>query len=503
MNRRLVVHCVFLVMALVSVAILLCAGCSFLMNDPDDVVVRFYLCGGVPFLLSLIGFVLSRPKSPEQRQAGLREGFAIVGLSWMAASVLGALPYLATVRMHWYDALFESVSGFTTTGASILSPGFPLANGDVLVKGIESLSHGLLFWRATTQWLGGMGIIVLALAVLPLFNIGGQALYNAETPGVKGMDNQIAPRIASSAKILWLAYVFLTLCETIVLLLGGMSFFDSLCHSFATISTGGFSTKTASVAHYDSVYLEVVLTVFMFLSGCNFYLHFRLITGRPLQYLKDAEFRFYSGLILICSAIVAVALAFTSFRHDFWNGLLKSVFQVVSIITSTGFTSADYMLWPSVAVVILMWLMIVGGCGGSTSGGVKCVRVLVLWKQGVQEVRKCIFPRMVSGVHMNGRRVEESTVRKTLAFASLYTLTIAVFALLLAAVCPQADFVTAFSASATSLSNSGPGVGLLGPSGSFGWMNPAGKTLLAFEMILGRLELYTIFVMFLPSFWRR
>lgn len=503
MNRRIVVHCVFLVAALVSVAILLCAGCSALMNDSDDVVLRFCLCGGSAFLAALAGFIVSRPTSPEQRQAGLREGFAIVGLSWLVASALGALPYWLVARMYWHDSFFEAVSGFTTTGASILAPGFPLANGEVLTNGVESLPYGLLFWRAMSQWLGGMGIIVLALAVLPLFNIGGQTLYNAETPGVKGMDNQIAPRIASSAKILWIVYGALTVCGALALMFGGMSLFDAVCHSFSTISTGGFSTKTASAAFFDSAYIEIVLTVFMFLSGCNFYLHYRLLVGRPLQYLKDAEFRFYALLILGSTAVVSVLLAFTAYRHDVWSGILKAGFQVVSIITSTGFTSADYMLWPSGAITILVWLMIVGGCGGSTAGGLKCVRVLVLWKQGFQEIRKCIFPRMVTGVHMNGTRLESSTVQKTLAFASLYTMTIAVFAVLFAAVCPDADFATAFSASATSLSNCGPGLGKLGPSGSFGWMNPAGKLLLSVEMLLGRLELYTVFVMFLPSFWKK
>ena len=363
-----------------------------------------------------------------------------------------------------------------------------------------------------THWLGGMGIVVLFIAILPLMNTGGQTLYNAEVTGIKSMDSRITPRIATSAKILWVVYVMLTFIEAALLYAGGMSFFDAVCHSFSTMATGGFSTKQASIAYFNSAYIDWVITIFMFLAGCNFVLHFKLLTGKPMEYFKDEEFRFYFFAVTGSALVITLYLFFTSsldngaassFAGHFGTSLRYAAFQVVSLITSTGFVTADYALWPSPACVILFILMFIGGCGGSTGGGMKCARALLLGKHSYFEVKRCILPHMVPDIRLNGKLLDTITIRKTIAFVSLYVFAYFIFVLLLPAVCPEMTYDTALSASVACLSNIGPGFNQVGPVCSFAWMTPAAKLLLSLEMILGRLELYTVLVLFLPSFWRK
>lgn len=515
MNRKIILHLICVIAGVTGLAILLSGGVSFLMKDRLNDSITLSLTGLILFLSALCGGLLTRTKSTAERQFGFREGFAIVALGWLVVSITGSLPFIVTADMHWYDALFETASGFSTTGASVIDSTLTLRNGSSLPNGVESLPYGVLFWRSLTNWLGGMGIVVLTIAILPLLNIGGQTLFNAETTGVKSSDSKIAPRIASSAKILWLLYLGMTAVQVVFLLLGGMPFFDSICHSFGTIATGGFSTKQNSIAYYNSAYIDTVITIFMFLAGCNFLLHIRLFSGKFLAFWKDEEFRIYLYILLFATTVITLYLTFSStitdpvakvpLYHNFWNSLRIASFQCVSIMTSTGFSTGDYCSWPTVTGIILFLLMFPGGCGGSTSGGLKCVRGILLFKHSVTEVRRCIFPHLIPDVRLNGVRLENNVIQRTLGFAILYFCIFLVFACLISLLCPMAemDFATALSASLSCLSNIGPGFGNIGPSYSFGWITPAAKVLLSFEMIVGRLELFTILVLFLPSFWKK
>ena len=515
MNRKIILHLICVIASVTGLAVLLSGGVSFLMKDKLTDSVALSLTGLILFLFALCGSLLTRTKNAAERQFGFREGFAIVAFGWLIVSIVGALPFIVVSDMYWYDALFETASGFSTTGSSVISSDLALRNGSKLPNGVESLPYGILFWRSMTHWLGGMGIVVLTIAILPLLNIGGQALFNAEATGVKSSDSKITPRIASSAKILWLIYLGLTAIQVVFLKLGGMTLFDSICHSFGTVATGGFSTKQDSIAYYNSAYIDGVITFFMFLAGCNFLLHVRLLSGKVSAYWKDEEFRIYFFIILIASLIITAYLVFTPSINDpiakiplcnhFWNSFRVAIFQCVSIMTSTGFATADYCAWPAAAGFILFLLMFPGGCGGSTAGGLKCVRGILLFKHSVTEVRRCIFPHLIPDVRLNGVRLENNAIQRTVGFAILFFCIFLVFTWLIALLCPvpQMDFATAVSASLTCLSNIGPGFGNIGPSFSYAWMTPPVKVLLALEMLIGRLELFTILVLFLPTFWKK
>ncbi len=516
MNYRLILFFVCVIAAAVGFMETVSGVVGFFCHDaPGDVRVLL-VCAAVTLVAGAAGCIAFRPRTEQHRKAGLREGYAVAAFGWLAASVLGGLPFLFAVGMPWYDAFFESVSGFTTTGAALIHRGYHLTNGTVLPDGVESLSRGVVFWRALESWLGGMGIVVLALAVLPMFNRGGQMLYNAETPGLKSSDTQIAPRITSSAKILWLIYVGITACEILLLKFAGMGLFEAVCNSFTTISTGGFCTRQDSIAAFQSTPITLIVMFFMFISGVNFFLHVQLFSGKPLSYFRDEEFRVYTFILLIVSSVIAVALLLQGEAYDIdpGQGFIGSMtvvgrafrdasFQSVSIMTSTGFAIGDYCAWPHIAVALLLGISLVGGCGGSTSGGLKCVRALLVWRQSLTEVKHNIFPQLVTGVYLNNVRMKSPAIQKTIAFFTAYIGIILVFALLIPAVCPECTWESALSISVTSLSNVGPGAAQVGPACDFDWLSPAAKLLSAFEMLIGRLELFTILVLFLPSFWRK
>lgn len=514
MNRKIVFFLISVILTAVSTAMLV-SGVLSLFLDPLPGAIRLCGCGSVLLALSAVCAILLRPRNEAEKSAGMREGFAIVGLSWLAATLAGMVPYILVSGFHWYDAFFETASGFSTTGASIVDSNLKLWNGNSLPKGVESLSYGILFWRSLTQWLGGMGIVVLSLAILPLMNIGGQMLYNAEVSGIKSIKSKLAPRIADTAKILWIVYVLLTVLQSLLLRFGGMGWFDSVCHSMCTLATGGFSTKQLSVAHWGSSYIEWIMVIFMYLAGCNFVLHFHVIRKGFKSYLKDEEFRFYAIVVLIASAIIAVSLLFNQnmvkedpisglkYAENISGSIRASVFQVVSFITTTGFTTANYTLWPGVACVIVYLLMFITACGGSTTGGIKCVRILLMGKYAISEIRRCLFPHMVQDIRISGIRYENATIQKTIGFCSLFIMLFFLGAMLVAAVSPGMPLPTVFSASITCIANVGPGFDLIGPDCSFSWMPAAAKVILGFEMLLGRLELYTLLVLLMPSFWRR
>lgn len=412
-----------------------------------------------------------------------REGFAIVTLGWALVPVFGSLPFLLSGAIPSVtDAYFESVSGFTTTGASIIAD-------------VESLSKELLFWRALTQWLGGMGIIVLSLAILPLLGVGGMQLFKAEFAGPT--KDKLTPRIAETARLLWTVYAFLTAVETGLLYWGGMSAFDALCHSFATISSGGFSTKNAGMAAFDSGFIQGVVTFFMFAAATNFPLHYAALRGR-IRYFQDDEFRFYFFNFAVASLILALLLAP---EFGFWEGLRHAAFNVVSVMSSTGFATADFARWAPLAQFVLLLLMFPGGCAGSTGGGMKNVRVLLLLKTAGNELKRQVHPQAVIPVRFKGRMVEEDILFNVAGFIILYLVTLATGTMMVAAA--GLDLVTALSAVTSALSNIGPGLGAVGPMETYAGLPDVVKWVLGACMVIGRLEIFTVFVLFSRSFWKR
>ena len=435
-------------------------------------------------LLGCIGRWTFPTSSKDFEQMNAKDGLAVVGLTWIVLSGIGALPlWLSSAVGSFTDAYFETASGFTTTGASILTD-------------IESLPRGILFWRSLTHWLGGMGIVVLFVALLPSLGYNAYQLYRAEAPGMTA--ERIMPRIKETAKILWEVYLLLSLAETVLLMIGGMTFFDAACHTFGTMATGGFSTRNASIAAFGP-FVQWVIIVFMVFAGMNFMLHIRMLSGRPLSVFRNEEFRYYSGLILVLVPLFAVML---------WLGreieapVRQAAFQVVSILTTTGFATADFNAWPHVLRFSLVVLMFIGGCGGSTGGGMKVSRIVLAVKTAVRSVQQAIFPSQVSAVRFNGRTIDRGLVTGAAAFFILYIMLFFAGTLLLLAL-ERCDIVTALSASVASLSNIGPGLNMVGATQNYAWMSVPGKWVCVVLMLAGRLELYAILILFLPATWRK
>ena len=420
------------------------------------------------------------------KELSLRDGFAIVTFGWGLYALMGALPFVLSGAIPSYlDAVFETMSGFTTTGSSILVE-------------IEALPQSMLFWRALTHWLGGMGIIVLSLAILPMLGVGGMQLFKAEVPGPT--TDRLKPRIQDTAKLLWGVYVLLTALQTLLLMLGDMSFFDALCHAFATLATGGFSTRNASVAAYDSAYIDWIITLFMFLAGVNFTLHYQALRGRLRDIYRNEEFLFYLA-ITFAATVLLVILNQGTVYHSVVDNLRFSAFQATSIMTTTGFATADYEQWPVLAQYLLIFLMFVGGCAGSTSGGMKVARILLLFKHAHVQIYRLIHPRAVRLVKFGGTPVDREVMQSILGFFALY-MGIFVFASALMAA-TGLDVVSACTSVVATLGNVGPGLGSVGPVDNFSHVSDFGKTVLTGCMLLGRLELFTVLVLFFPTFWRK
>ncbi len=415
-----------------------------------------------------------------------REGIAIVAIGWTTIGLFGALPfYLGDVFSTFVDAFFESVSGFTTTGASVLT-------------NIEAVSKGLLFWRSLIQWLGGMGIIVLSIAILPFLGVGGMQLYKAEVPSP--VPDKLKPRIRDTAMILWKVYALMSLVETILLMIGGMDLYDALCHTFTTMPTGGFSTKNASIAHYDSVYFDIVIIFFMLLAGINFSLHYQMLRGKTLAFWRDSECRFFLGIVLLL--IIAVSYnIYGSVYEKIGHALRFGSFQVVSILTTTGYATADYEQWPAMSRLMLLLCMFLGASAGSTGGGMKCIRVMLYFKYCYNELFLLIHPHAVTQIKIGGKPVPEDVMRSILGFLGLYMGLFAFSSVLLAGV--GMDFVTSFAAVAATMGNIGPGFGLVGPVDNYAQIPYLGKWLLIWCMLLGRLEIYTVIILLVPEFWRK
>lgn len=433
----------------------------------------------------IIGMILILRKKVDNHISA-REGLAIVTFGWIAASLLGALPlYLAGSTKTYIDAVFEIVSGFTTTGASILT-------------NVEALPQGTLFWRSFTHWIGGMGILVFTLALLPALGIGGFQILKAESPGP--VAGKIAPRVRDTAKILYVTYFIITLTQVGFLLFGGMNLFDAFVYTFGTVGTGGFATKNNSVGYYNSTYIHLVIGFFMVFSGVNFSLYYALFKGKIRDIVKDEELRLYIGIIAIAVMAITLDLFLTNY-NTIGISLRDSFFQVSSIITTTGYSTANFDLWPSFSKGILLILMFIGASAGSTAGGMKVIRILVMLKLIRREIEKMFHPRAILPVKINNKVMANETVAGINSFVALYLLIFVVSTLLVSI--EGVDLESAASSVAATLGNIGPGLGFVGPTRSYGEYHQITKVLFTFLMLLGRLELFTIIALIAPRNWRR
>ena len=444
---------------------------------------HFLLAGAVTAASGAAAILVTRKSALEINR---RDGYVVVTGGWILFSLFGTLPFILTGSIEGFtDAFFETMSGFTTTGASILN-------------NIEELSHGVLFWRSLTQWLGGMGIILLSLIILPFLGIGGMQLFSAEVPGPT--PDKLHPHVKDTAKRLWLIYMVFTISETLLLWAGEMGLFDAVCHSLTTMATGGYSTKQASIEYWDSPYIHYVITFFMFLAGTNFTLSYFGMHGQFRKIWANEEFRWYVGFTGVFVLLIAGGLFFTT-GQGLEVSFRNSLFQVVSILTTTGYATVDYLKWAPWLGILILIVMFFGGSAGSTGGGPKIMRMVILLKNSTQELKRMIHPNAVIPVRLNNSAVEERVVTNVLAFLAFYAvivvISIAVMSIL------GCDLDTSIGSVAASLGNIGPGIGEVGPAQNYHGIHCAGKWYLSFLMLVGRLELFTVLVLFSPFFWRR
>ncbi len=473
MNLRGVLFLLGRLLLALAAALLVPAVVSFWLGGPD---LRAFLVAALVTLAA--GAALERGfRQRDDFAFGRREAFVLVTAAWVTASIAGALPYVFFKGAGFaIDGLFEAASGFTTTGASVLT-------------NVEGEPAGILLWRSLTHWLGGMGIIVLGIAILPKLAVGGMELLGAEAPGP--IAEKLTPRIAQTAKALWAVYAVITLAEVLVLKLLGMDLFDAVNHAFATMATGGFSTRNLSVGAYGSAAIEIVVAFFMMVAGANFALHYRLLRGDPAPLVRDPEFRAYVAILGIATVAIAIDLALARVAGPL-DSLRLAWFQSTTVVTTTGFATADFDAWPQLSRAVLFVLMFVGGCAGSTGGSVKVVRILIVVKKLGADLKALIRPHAVLPVRIGHRAVPPDVVGSVTTFFILFLTLFAIGGLLLTAM--GLDLVSAFSASAACLGNIGPGFGAVGPTQTYAPLPGAGKLVLAFLMIVGRLEIYTVLV---------
>jgi len=476
-NRRLVVHLLGRLLLLTAVFLGAPVLTAAIFAEPMwPYVASLVIAGGIGATV----VSLSRPTSTNIRP---RDGFLIVGGSWLAVSFVGALPYLMTGVLGPADALFESISGFTTTGSTVI--------GDVSV-----VPRALLLWRALSQWLGGMGIILFTIAILPLLGIGGMQLFKAEVPGP--VVDKVRPRLAATARSLWGIYVGLTAIELGLLRVAGMTWYEALCHALTTLPTGGFSTRNTSVGEFGSPAIEWIITVFMLLAGINFVLHYRLLTGRAREVWKDVELRYFLGVVAV--AITVLSVATYSTEEHILDTIRAAAFQTASILTTTGYATVDFEMWPSLGLIVLLFLMVLGGMSGSTGGGIKSLRALLAVTSLRTTLHRLIHPHAVRPVKYNGQVVSESVLSGIWSFLTAYILIAALGSVVVAA--HGYDIVTSISASMTAIGNVGPGFGEVGAYDNFSHFPGLVKITLAVIMIFGRLEIFTLLAMTSREFWR-
>lgn len=480
-NIRFITNLIGKLILIESVFLILCIFVSLLYGETDT----------IAFVYSALvtisaGSLMAFSIKVNDRVLAKKDGCFIVTMVWIIFSLFGCLPYIFGGSIpSFVDAFFETMSGFTTTGSSVLD-------------NVESLPHATLFWRSLTQWLGGIGIIVLFIAILPSLGIESRDLYVAEVPGPT--HNKMSSTFTASARNMWILYSFLTLLETILLLFGGMSFFDSICHSFTSMATGGFSTKQASIGYWDSAYIQYIIIIFMFIAGTNFALCHAISKGNWRKIYTDNEFRTYFGIVVLASLIIGFGLYLSGWANA-EKSFRDAIFQVVTIMTTTGYATADYLLWPALLGLILFLLMFVGASAGSTSGGLKVIRVLLLFKNSFIELKRIIHPNGVINVKYNDKSIHPSIMTSIMGFFILFMIIFTISSIIMTLF--TNDIITACSAVITSMSNVGPGFGSIGPMYSFSHMNDFAKIFLALLMLVGRLEVFTVMVLFTKSFWKK
>lgn len=482
MNFRLILHMLSVVLLFVGLFMLLPLVVSLFYDRSETT--ALLASALLTVVTGVIVFFLT--KSSKTEEIRHREAFVIVSISWLVVALFGATPYLFTGAITTFtDAYFESMSGFTTTGASV-------------IPDVEILPKGLLFWRSLTQWIGGMGIILFALAILPLIGGGGMQLFKAEVPEISV--DKLRPRIIDTSKALWLIYLGLTVTVTLVFLFGGMDLYDAINHAFTTMATGGFSTKNASIAHFKSPFIEYVTSIFMFMAGVNYSLYFQLFRGRPLSLWKNNEFRFYLAVtvLMVLSLMVDLFLKLgTSLEESF----RLSLFQVTSIMTTTGFATSDFENWPFFSQAMLLLCMFFGGMIGSTSGGIKQVRVLLMLKQGYRELYQLIHPHAVTTLKLDNKFLTNEVLGSIWGFVFLFMMLclVSTVAMTLFGV----DLITSMTTVLSATSNVGPALGEAGPTENYSKISTGGKWILIFCMLAGRLEVYTILILLVPNFWKK
>ncbi len=534
MNWRLVGYILGSLCLISAGAMMPSFGIALFGEETVDIQLRMVTVFGVVIILSLLaGGVLRRlTRAHRNDRITPSDGFAVAAFGWMLMALIGALPYFLSrsgtplildapgttpgTNLGLIGALFESMSGFTTTGSTVF--GTALRDGGFGL--IESMPGSLLYWRSMTHWHGGMGIVVLVLSILPALRAGGYQLLQAEVPGPTA--ERLRPRIRETAAILWGVYLLLTVAETALLWIGGMPLLDALCHTFGTMATGGFSPKDASIGHYaqighpSALYFEIVIITFMFLAGCNFLLHYLALHGRPWAYWRNAEFRQYIG-ILAAAIVLLTVFTRVGVYSTVGEALRKSVFHTISITTTTGYVTYDFSIWPGACLFLLMVLMFCGGCAGSTGGGLKQIRVMVVFKYIYRELMKLLRPNLIKRIRIGETSMEERTCTSIIGLVLLWLLVfiIATFGLLVVdGQAGEADMgdgvegedgrlVTAASAVAATLNNIGPGLGRVGARSNYGWMSAPAKFILLLCMLMGRLEIYAVIVVLLPLAWRK
>lgn len=481
LNIKFVLSILGLLMVLNGIFMLLGLGFSIYFNE--DIFPLLISGSSVIVFGLLIWFIFSRIS--KNKELNKKDGYLVVGLGWFSMAIVGMLPFLTSGAIpNITDAFFETMSGLTTTGASILND-------------IEVVPKGILFWRSLTQWIGGMGIIVLTVALLPIIGVGGMQMFVAEAPGIT--PDKLKPRIKDTAKRLWLIYFSLTVLETILLKLSGMTFFDAVNHGLTTMATGGFSTKNASVAN-ETPLVQYIIIAFMFMAGVNFTITYFGLKGRLKKVWSNEEFKAYLATIVLFSALTTLGI-FLYTDAGFEKSFRDATFQVVSVITTTGYITADYTAWAPILSILFFFLMFIGGSAGSTAGGIKIVRHVILFKNSFLELKRLLHPNSIIPVRLNGKAISQNITYNVLAFIMIY-ISVFVFGSFAVAF-TGVDFITTIGAVATSLGNIGPGFGLVGPVDNFAHLPDLTKWVLSILMLLGRLELFTILILFTPYFWRK
>jgi len=489
LNVKTIVNILSAMLVATGLSMLIPTVISWSFSEPD---LSGHLQSMIICIVVGIPFWMITRKS---RALNSKDGFAIVSFAWLIVAFAGSLPfYLSGTIPNFTDAWFEAMSGVTTTGATIIGNPTTLPN---LPNGIESMPHGILFWRSFLQWIGGMGIIVFTIAILPLLGVGGVQLFKAEVPGP--VADKIRPRVKETAKILWMVYVGFTFLQFLLLGFAGMPWFDSICHAFTTMPTGGFSTQNASIAAYSNPLIHYVIIFFMFIAGVNFTLHFRAITGNFKSYFKDYEFKVYFFILFFATTFIFFNISYSELDLSH-NTFRISLFQSLALMTGTGYANANYELWPFFSQLLLFIMMFFGAMGGSTSGGLKIARVILLIKYAASETRRMLHSRAIIPIRIGDRTISDDVIRNTLGFFLIYLSFFVMTALVLTAL--NFDFLSSLSAAASAIGNVGPAFGAFGPTDNYALLHPIGKWMMTFCMLLGRLEIFTIMVLFSRTFWR-